>query len=187
MIRALFACLVCFAAPGALAGDAPAVIELRTADGRIVTPLAKGGQKATVLVFMMHDCPVTNVSAPELARLAAEFTPRGIRFFGIYSTETVSEISAHLRDYGLPFEGLLDPQSRLARLAGATRAPEAAVISPEGKVLYRGRIDDRAVKPGIMRATARKRDLHLALTAVLEGRDPEPRYTTSIGCYLPSK
>lgn len=136
---------------------------------------------------MMHDCPVTNASTAELARLADEFTPRGIRFFGIYTTETAKEISAHRREYGLAFEGLLDPDLNLARFAGATRAPEAAVIGPDGALLYRGRIDDRAVKPGTMRPTARQKDLRLALEAVVAGKKPDPQYTTAIGCYLPSK
>ena len=139
--------------------------------------------KATVLIFLTHDCPVTT-TAPELARLAGEFTPRGVHFFGIYSTETAAEINTHRRDYGLDFPGLLDPKHQLARLAGATRVPEAAVFSPAGKLLYRGRIDDRAVQPGRTRPTPSRHDLRLALEAVLAGKPPEPRFTTSVGCYL---
>jgi hypothetical protein len=148
------------------------------------TPLAEHGQKATVLIFLMHDCPVTNATAPELARLASEFTPRGVHFFGIYTTETAAEINTHRRDYGLAFPGLLDPKLQLARLAGATRVPEAAVFSPAGKLLYRGRIDDRAVQPGRTRPTPSSHDLRLALEAVLADQPPEPRFTTSVGCYL---
>jgi peroxiredoxin len=188
MLRTLFSFLGCLLSVVSLAGDNPgANITLHTADGRTLTPFAARNQKATVLVFMMHDCPVTNASTPELARLAEEFAPRGVQFFGVYATETAAEITAHRRDYGLPFEGLLDPTMRLARLAGASRAPEAAIISPDGTLLYRGRIDDRATRPGIMRPTAKRRDLHLALEAVLNGRQPEPRFTSSIGCYLSTK
>jgi peroxiredoxin len=188
MLRSLFPFLGWLLSVVSFAGDSPgANITLHTADGRTVTPFSARNQKATVLVFLMHDCPITNASTPELARLAEEFTPKGIQFFGVYATETAAEITAHRRDYGLPFEGLLDPTMRLARLAGATRAPEAAVFSPDGTLLYRGRIDDRATKPGAMRATARQRNLHLALEAVLGGRQPEPKFTSSIGCYLSAK
>jgi peroxiredoxin len=160
---------------------------LKAADGRSLTPLARQGQKATVLIFMMHDCPVTNASTPEVARLADEFTPRGVQFFGVYVTETAAEIANHGRDYGLTFAGLMDSELHLARFAGATRAPEAAVFSPDGTLLYRGRIDDRATRPGTMRPTASRHDLQLALQAVIAGRKPVPRFTTSIGCYLSAK
>jgi hypothetical protein len=135
----------------------------------------------------MNDCPVTNASTAELGRLAAEFEAKGIRFLGVYATETPAEVTAHRRDYHLAFDSLLDPDLRLAKVVGATRAPEAAVVSPDGTVLYRGRIDDRATKPGTMRPTARRRDLHLALEAVIQGRKPVPRFTNAIGCYLPTQ
>ena len=155
------------------------------ATGHPWTPLAPSGQKATVLLFLMHDCPVANASAPELTRLATGFSPRGVRFFGVYATETAAEILAHVRDYSLPFPGLLDPNLHLARSAGATRVPEAAVYSPSGELLYRGRIDDRAVRPGVTRPEPQRRDLRLALEAILAGRQPDVKFTESIGCWLP--
>ncbi len=159
---------------------------LPSSDGSTRTPLADHGQKATVLIFLAHDCPVTNATAPELARLASEFTPRGVHFFGIYTTETEAEIITHRRDYGLTFAGLLDPKLHLARLAGATRMPEAAVFSPTGKLLYRGRIDDRAIQAGRTRPTPSRHDLRLALESILAGQPPNPRFTPAIGCYLPA-
>ena len=187
MRRAFVPVVACFIAGIGLCGESKPDLTVKSYDGRDVAPLAVTGKKATVLVFMMHDCPVTNASTPELGRLAAEFEPRGIQFFGVYATETPAEVTAHRRDYRLAFDSLLDPDLRLAKLVGATRAPEAAILSPDGKVLYRGRIDDRATKPGTMRPTARQRDLHLALEAVSQGREPEPRYTKAIGCYLSTK
>lgn len=184
MKRALLGLVAVLLASPAVASDLGTSLALRTPDGRLVKPLSNENRKAKVFVFLMHDCPVTNASAPELARVAAEFEPKGVQFFGVYTSETVTEVTAHRRDYGLSFEALLDPELQLARVVGATRAPEVAIVSPDGTVLYRGRIDDRATKPGTMRPVARRRDLHLALEAILRGRQPESRFTKSIGCYL---
>ncbi len=170
-----------------LRSEVRANLSLKGADGRMHAPLADRGQKATVLVFVMHDCPVTNSTAPELVRLVKEFSGRGVEFFRIYITEDAAEIDTHGKEFGLEFRGLLDPKLDLARAVGATRAPEAVVLSPDGTLLYRGRIDDRAVKLGVTRPIARQRDLQLALEAVLAGQKPERRFTTAIGCYLPSK
>ncbi|MHA3770417.1 redoxin domain-containing protein [Verrucomicrobiota bacterium sgz303538] len=191
-LLAPFLTLAAFAGnPGLQTPDKAAVdsakIVLKASDGEMHTPLAVKNQTATVLVFLMHDCPVTNAMAPELARLSGEFAPKGVQFFGVYATETAGEINEHRRDYGLPFPGLLDPKLQLAQLAGVTRAPEAAVFSPDGTLLYRGRIDDRVSKPGVTRPQPSRRDLRLALEAILAGRQPEPRFTTAIGCYLPTE
>ena len=162
-----------------------AAITLTDSDGHVCTPLAADGRTATVLLFLMHDCPVANASAPAIARLVADFVPRGVRFFGVYASETAAEINTHRRDYSLPFPGLLDPELKLARYAGATRVPEAAVYSSAGELLYRGRIDDRAVSPGVTRPEPQRHDLRLALEAVLAGKSPEPKFTEAVGCYLP--
>ncbi len=163
---------------------APA-ITLQDATGAAHTPLAVDGRKATVLLFLMHDCPVANASAPAIARVVADFEPRGVEFFGVYAAESAEEIATHRESYKLPFPGLLDPQCQLARHAGATRVPEAAVFSPSGELLYRGRIDDRATKPGSMKPKPTREDLRLALEAMLAGEPAQPRFTDAVGCYLP--
>ena len=150
------------------------------------SPFAADGRKATVLIFLMHDCPVANSMAPEMARLAKEFGDKGVRFFGVYTSESAAEIATHRKDYALPFPGLQDANGALAKRAGATRVPEAAVFSAGGELLYRGRINDRAVKLGVTRPVARKHDLRLALEAVLAGRKPEQKFTEAVGCYLPA-
>ncbi len=157
---------------------------LLDSEGHSCAPLAAGASKATVLLFLMHDCPVANGTAPAIARLVNDFAPKGIRFYGIYATETEAEINTHRKDYSLPFPGLLDPKLELARLAGATCVPEAAVFSPAGELLYRGRIDDRAVRPGTTKPVPQQHDLRLALDAVIAGKQPEPKFTKAVGCYL---
>lgn len=161
------------------------VIVLSDSEGKDCEPFADDDRKGTVLVFLMSDCPVANASAPALARLSDEFTTRGVTFYGIYTTETSEEMATHLREYSLPFQGLSDPDLRLATMAEATRVPEAAVFSPEGELIYRGRIDDRAVSLGVVRPQPRREDLRLALEALLAGKKPEVPFTETVGCYLP--
>lgn len=133
----------------------------------------------------MTDCPLANATAPDLSQMATEYGKRGVRFFGVYASETAAEIKKHRTAYKLPFPGLLDPKCQFARAAGATRVPEVAVYSPNGKLLYRRRIDDRAVKFGRMKPAPTRGDLKEALDAVLAGKTPAPATTPAVGCYLP--
>jgi hypothetical protein len=63
--------------------------------------------------------------------------------------------------------------------------PEAVVLSPQGRILYRGRIDDRYTADGIRREVPTSRDLEAALTAVVAGKQPPVARTKAFGCPLP--
>ena len=167
------------------AEKAVATLQLSDSAGSIVEPLADHGQKATLLFFLTPDCPLCNTYAPEIARIVGEYKEQGVQSYAIFTDEPAAEISRHLREYKLPLTALLDPRLQLATLTGATVTPEACLLSPDGQVLYRGRIDDRAVKLGTVRAEPRQRDLRLALDAVLANKKVAEKFTKAIGCYLP--
>ena len=93
-------------------------------------------------------------------------------------------IEKHLTEYSYPFAGLRDPKHELVKLAGAKITPEAAVFDREGKLLYRGRIDDRYVDFGKMRAAPTQRDLELALEAILAGKPAPAAGGPAIGCFI---
>ena len=73
----------------------------------------------------------------------------------------------------------------LVRRAAATVTPEAAVFAADGRMVYRGRIDDWYVSFGKSRPAPVKRDLRDALEAALVGREITDSRTTAIGCYIP--
>ena len=164
-----------------------AELSLKDVDGASQRPLAEAGQAATVLFFVLHDCPIANAYAPEISRIAADYRERGVRVFLIYAEEDLSPAAArkHAREYAYRCPALLDPKGTLTRAAGATVSPEAAVFSAKGALLYRGRIDDRVIAPGKHRAEPHERDLRVALEAILAGKPVRERFTRAIGCYLP--
>ena len=162
-----------------------ASIKLSDATGKTIAPLADDGRKATVLIFLTTDCPICNTYSPEIGRIVADYKDAGVRVYGVYAGESVKEVSRHVKDYKLPLTALLDPTLQLATLTGATVTPEACVLNAGGEVMYRGRIDDRAVKLGTVRTEARQRDLRLALDAVLKQKPVPEKFTKAIGCYLP--
>jgi AhpC/TSA family protein len=160
-------------------------------DGRPLDPLPAAHGAPTVLIFTRTDCPVSNRYAPELRRLHDRYSARGAAFWLVYTDpeETAEAIRRHRRAFGFDFAALRDPGHALVRLAGATVTPEAAVFvaGPAGpRMVYRGRIDDRAVAPGRTRAAATHRDLADVLDAVTAGAIPPPRTTTAVGCFIPA-
>jgi peroxiredoxin len=147
------------------------------------------GKKAVVLLFLATECPVSNFYAPEFSRIAKSYADRGVLIYGIHSDPDVSAADAaqHAREYGLKFPVLLDPQQTLAAAVGAKKTPEAIVLSPEGRVIYRGRIDDRYSVSGKRRDEPTRRELEAAIDAALAGKMPEVRESQVFGCPLPTR
>ncbi len=145
--------------------------------------------QATVLVFVATECPIANASAPTLMRLAAEFQDDDVAFFRVYADIGVEpgEIEAHGRDYGFTFPAIHDASQTLARRAGATRVPEAAVFDAAGELVYRGRIDNAFADFGKRRRHVTEHDLHDAITAVLAGRPVANPRTDALGCFIAFK
>jgi thiol-disulfide isomerase/thioredoxin len=162
----------------------PATVRLVDLSGKVVDPLAGHGQKMTVLFFLTTECPIGNRYAPEISRIVRDYQDKGIICHAVYAHETQKEIAEYQHQFKLSLGALLDPELMLAKLTGATVTPEACVLNPDGEILYRGRIDDRAVVYGTVRLEPRVRDLRLALDAVLAGKPVPEKFTKAIGCYI---
>lgn len=171
--------------------DLGSVVDL---EGREVDPgsLAERAGTAAVFLFTRMDCPISNRYAPEVRRLATAFAADGVRFYLVYPNPraTAEGIRAHLADYGYGTDdgdelpALRDPRQTLAAAVGAEVTPEAAVLDTGGRLVYRGRIDDRWVAFGQLRAEPTRRDLQEVLTALVAGDPVEPRTTRAVGCFI---
>jgi len=142
--------------------------------------------KARVFLFVRTDCPVGNRYAPELQRIAKEFSARGVQFWLVYpdATETAPIIEKHIGAYHLPGTPLRDVHHSITARAGATVAPSAAVFSSAGKLEYLGRIDDRWVDFGKSRPAPTTHELENAVADVLAGKPIAVSRTHAIGCSI---
>ena len=156
-------------------------------DGKLVEPLRpQAGTKATVLLFVSTDCPISNRYAPDVRKLYDTYGKDGVAFWLIYPNpaETTVDIRDHLKSFSYPGTALRDPKHELAKATGATITPETAVYDAKGALVYRGRIDDRYSAVGIERAQAARRDLQDAIAAALAGTPVKQKFTQAVGCYI---
>lgn len=159
---------------------------LTTTDGRALQ--VPNPKKITVLMFLMPDCPIANRYAPEMRRLSGEFKST-VDFVAVYPDADLTNDAAakHAKEFGLPFPTVLDGKLSLVKATGATISPEAAVIGKNGKVLYRGRIDDLYTSHGTRKASVTRRDLAIALTEAVAGKPVTKPVIAATGCFLPQK
>jgi hypothetical protein len=148
---------------------------------------APPGTKAIVFLFTSTDCPISNRYAPEVRRIAERFAAKGVVFRLVYPnpSETPAQIREHISAfaYDRAATALRDPAHALVKAAGATVTPEAAVYAA-GRIVYRGRIDDRHVELGVERPTATKHDLADALAALIAAKPIAQPVTQAVGCYI---
>ena len=177
--------LVAFSPWVAYAG--PPAFQLRDTQGAVHTPAEWTGHKAVLLLFVTTDCPIANSYVPEMNRIRDAYAPRGVLLYAVQAEPRtpVADVAWYAREYRYSFPLLLDPSHVLVKLTSATITPQAAVLSPEGKLLYLGRIDNRAVDFGVQRPRPTENDLREALDAVLAGRSVPHPFTKSIGCAIP--
>ena len=148
---------------------------------------APTGTKAIVFLFTSTDCPISNRYAPEVRRIAESFARQGVVFRIVYPNpfEDAKAIREHMAAYSYAgvADAVRDPTLALVKFTGATVTPEAVVVAG-GKVVYRGRIDDRYVDLGRERPAPTRRDLFDALTAIVAGKPVAQATTQAVGCFI---
>jgi len=162
---------------------ASAVLDL---DGAPIDPLGVEPGQVTVLLFTRSDCPISNRYAPEVQRIVERFAPEGVAFWLVYADpeEEPQAIRQHLLEFGYTLTVARDMEHELVRLTGARVTPEAAVFDAAGRMVYRGRIDNRYEDFSVKRNTPSQHDLTDALVSVLAGKDPAMPRTKAVGCYI---
>ena len=140
-------------------------------------------QLTTVLVFTTTDCPIANRYAPEIQRLAKQYGT--VRFVMVYpvANDTPELIDAHRTKFAYTIDFIRDDKHELVKKTGVTVTPEVAVMK-DGRMLYRGRIDDRYIEFGKDRPQPTVRDLERSLEAILAGKPVPVAETRAVGCIL---
>lgn len=163
-------------------------------DQRLATPEGKQmelatlkGEKATVVVFLSTECPVSNGYIPTLNQLQADFKKQGVRFIAIYSfgSQSAAEIAAHGKSFNVELPILCDPKASFARTTGVSISPEVVLFDATGRRQYRGRIDNRYHRRGGSPRAVYSSDLKDAITALLVGAPIKAAETVAIGCPIP--
>lgn len=134
---------------------------------------------ATAYVFLSARCPCSAAHEPALAELAKKHPE--FEFVGVHSNadEPEAESREHFAKAGLPFRVVEDSGSKLANRFGALKTPHVFVVDAKDQILYQGGVDD-SQHP----ASANRRYLDEALTALKAGKKPAEARTRALGCVI---
>jgi thiol-disulfide isomerase/thioredoxin len=137
-------------------------------------------RKFTVFVWVSCVCPTSKAYILRLNELQNEFG-KEVVFWAVNSSamEGASEIAADYESSKEPlnFTVLKDDKNLLADRFGAKVCPDIFVFNREGKLEYRGGVDDSRDPRNVQR-----RYLHDVLAALLNASAPPWRYQPPNGC-----
>jgi thioredoxin-related protein len=160
-------------------------LDLKTKSNR--TLVFKEQKLGAVIIFVSSRCPCSdsylNSSHPVsvLRRLQEKFSKQGFTFLGVHSNanETTEKDLDYFKTSDLPFPVIQDGECQLANYFEAHSTPHAFVVSPSGKILYRGGVADRAHAD-----RAQIHYLENALQDLVEGKKPRVTESRVLGCHI---
>ena len=145
------------------------------------------GSPVLVVMFICNHCPYVKAVEDRIIALQRELGPAGVQLVGICANDAASypdDAFDKLRErwlakqYGFPY--LHDESQEVARAFGAVCTPDIFVYDRARQLAYRGRIDDSWKDP----EKVSRRELHQAVTALLEGQRPAADQKPSLGCSI---
>ncbi|HEX7009366.1 MAG TPA: thioredoxin family protein [Phycisphaeraceae bacterium] len=153
--------------------------------------------KPLLVMFICNHCPYVRHVAPELARLARDYIPKGVGIVAINSNDTQQypndnpqRMKEEKAARGYPFPYLFDETQEVAKAYTAACTPDFFLFDRDHILVYRGQLDDSRptrIASGVYDSTQNRptgKDLRDALDAVLAGRSPNPKQKPSMGCNI---
>jgi hypothetical protein len=177
-IAVFFACGLALAAEFPVGSKLP---EIRVTDHGNPAVVNTTATKATALLFVSTNCPVSNAYNERMNAVYRDYSARGVQFAFVNSNvnESVSEIDEHARAHNFGFKVYKDADGMLADTVNAQFTPEVFLFDSTGTLVYHGRIDNTREL-----ANVKSQDFRAALDAVLAGKPVAVANTKAFGCTI---
>ncbi len=156
-------------------------------DGRLVSLMEAKTEKGLLVMFSCNTCPYV-IKAQQRTNEAMVLAKKlGVGMVILNSNEAQREeddapnrmlLYANEQSYTVPY--LLDMGSAMADIFGATRTPEVFLFNEEGKLVYKGAMEDNPAEP----EKSKQFYVNDAMRKMIDHRPITPAETKSIGCSI---
>lgn len=145
------------------------------------------GRKGMLVIFSCNTCPYVKLYESRIRKIIDFCNEKQIGIIVLNSNEAKRKdedsYEAMKKYHAEHLDGAfyaVDDKSALADAFGATRTPQCFLFNSNGKLIYRGAIDDNVKSPSDVKIPY----LMKALEAILSDKLPEIQSTKSIGCTI---
>ena len=144
--------------------------------------------EALLVMFICNHCPFVIHVREQLAQLGRDYQAKGVGVVAInsndvanYPADNPEKMKQEAANAGYTFPYLYDEIQSVAKAYNAACTPDFYVFGPDGRLAYRGQLDESRPNSGI---PVTGKDLRAALDAVLEGRAVAEDQLPSMGCNI---
>jgi thioredoxin-related protein len=160
---------------------------LQSVDGRFLTLADERRKNGLIVMFSCNTCPYVQKAKGKTMEVMHEATNLNFGMVIVNSNEAQRYVDdskermlefSRINNYTVPY--VIDEQSRLADAFGATRTPEVFLFNSEGKLVYKGALEDNPSDPN----QSEHRYVAEAMHALAEGKPIVVKETKSVGCSI---
>ena len=145
------------------------------------------GKEGLLVIFSSNTCPWVIAWQDRYVILADKYKSKDLGIVAVNSNaayrgkgDSLEDMQKHAKKNDYNFYYVLDQDSELAQVFGATRTPHSFLFDKTGKLVYRGAIDDNAQKP----SQVEQNYLADAIAAMLAGKPIKLTATKAFGCSI---
>jgi peroxiredoxin len=146
------------------------------------------GKKALVVMFVCRHCPYVQHVKGALSQLAKDYQDQGVGFVAIsandpaaYPEDSPASLAEMAQEESFSFPLLFDQTQAVARAYTARATPDIFIFDADGKLAYRGQLDDTRPNGG---KPADGADVRQALDQLLAGNPVSAEQKPAIGCSI---
>jgi len=158
-----------------------------TVSGKQVSAKDVRGEKGMVVAFICNHCPFVKHVQKPLAELGKWAQEHGVGFVAISSNniethpdDSPDKMKQEAKQAGYTFPYLYDESQEVAKKFKAACTPDFYVFDSDGKLYYRGQMDDTRPDKG----AATGEDLKAAIAGVIANEPPPKTQKPSMGCNI---
>ena len=145
------------------------------------------GDNGLLIAFICNHCPYVKAVIDRLVHDAAVLKERGVNTAAImpndyhsYPEDSPENMMTFINQHRIPFPYLLDENQQVAKAYAAVCTPDFFGLNAEGKLHYRGRLDDARMES----ADNRQPELLKAMIKVAETGEGPEHQVPSMGCSI---
>lgn len=165
-------------------GDPGPAFSLKGTDGAMHSLEETRGPKGTAIIFTCNECPFSKGYEDRLISIAKEFQPKGVGFIAINANDPKVQpgdgyefMVKRAEEKSFPYPYVVDDTQAIALAYGAKVTPHVFLLDADGKLVYRGRVDD-----SLDLLKVKKGDFRAALNALVTGKPIPVADTKAFGC-----